>query len=162
MSEKTRFNDQTFRDFACYRTGPRRIARMPLGLSGHPSLSEISPHFSNRIGRQQRLSDSRPRHVEQRPRPEFAPLVGLETDQMERPCQDRRTWSRAPGGRATSCFGPPALLPPAPSPSRARAMHRATGRLTVSGKGSVICELAAPCVAARKVAPHVKLGPRHL
>jgi hypothetical protein len=42
-------------------------------------------------------------------------------------------------GCGVSCIGPPALLPSPPSPSRARAMHRATGRLTVSDKGFVIC-----------------------
>jgi hypothetical protein len=36
-------------------------------------------------------------------------------------------------------IGPPALSPASSSPSRARALHRAAGRLTVSGKASVLC-----------------------
>ncbi len=64
-------------------------------------------------------------------------------DEKERPSRDCRTRSRAPFraallrvrsflalGRRHSCTPPP-------SPPRARALHRATGRLTVSGKGSV-------------------------
>jgi hypothetical protein len=59
-----------------------------------------------------------------------------------RPCGLRSCESEVPR------IGPPALSPPPPSPPRARAMHRATGRLTVCGKGAALCwaapELAQP------------------
>lgn len=66
------------------------------------------------------------------------------SDVMERPRRDCRTRSRAPFGRAPAgakflALGRRHSCTPPPSPSRARAMHRATGRLTGSGKGSVSC-----------------------
>ena len=66
--------------------------------------------------------------------------------------------ARPSGLRSCGCevprIGPPALSPPPPSPSRARALHRATGRLTVSGKGSAFGAGRAADSAAR--APRIQ------
>ena len=53
---------------------------------------------------------------------------------------------RAPAGAKFLALGRRHSCTPPPSPSRARAMHRATGRLTGSGKGSVLAQ-AAPRLA---------------
>ena len=57
-----------------------------------------------------------------------------------------RPFGRAPAGAKFLTLGRRHSCTPPPSPSRARAMHRATGRLTGSGKGSVLAQ-AAPRLA---------------
>lgn len=81
-----------------------------------------------------------------------------------------------PSARSCGCgvsrLGPPALLPPAPSPSRARAVAPGlAGRQTCSGKGSVFCSLTAPSATAKAARPlaqftdviaTMRTGRRHL
>jgi hypothetical protein len=115
-------------------------------------LLETNAHTSNRSCLHERPLDGHDDDDHQgntsAPRREGAAPLGLSHS------VPRALAGYAPAGAKFLLIGPLALSPTLPSPSRARAVHRATGRLTVSGKGSVFGAGRADDGASR--APHLQ------